>query len=208
MNIKGLSGVILNPSATKTDIDNVEIELQSNLPDSYKELLLTSNGVTTDNGIIIYGTKDLIERNETWETKDYAPGYIAIGDDSGGNVILMRTNVEEVLIVDSGAMTPEHASLLSTSLSEWMKSGFKINSEIKLNIDWSENCKVVIVEIRDGGFKDLIRIKGKLGLTIPTSELLRKSKNLPFVLTEDIPHGKVKKTIDGLGEINLKIELQ
>ncbi|MCM3576052.1 SMI1/KNR4 family protein [Mesobacillus subterraneus] len=207
MNLNGVSGLILNPSATEIDIEIVEKRLNAILPIPYKELLQASNGLATNEGIVIYGTDDLIERNETWETLEYTPGFVSIGDDSGGRVFLMSlSDKEEILIVDSGDMTPDHAELISTNLIQWVINGLRIDLKETSNIDWSENCKLVVVNIQDGGLKDLIKIKAILGINISTSELLKMSKSLPFVLTQEIPYGKAKKLIEELGDLNLNLE--
>ncbi|WNF22688.1 SMI1/KNR4 family protein [Mesobacillus jeotgali] len=207
MNLNSVSGLILSPSATEIDIEKVEKRLNTILPISYKALLQASNGVATNEGIIIYGTDDIPERNETWETQDYAPGFISIGDDSGGRVFLMSLcDEEEILMVDSGDMTPDHAELISTNLIQWINKGLRMDIHETSIVDWSENCKIVVVDAQDGALKDLIKIKGILGINIPTSDLLKGSKNLPFVLTEEIPYGKAKKLIEELGDLKVKLE--
>ncbi|UNK30959.1 hypothetical protein MNO09_00130 (plasmid) [Bacillus sp. N5-665] len=45
-----------------------------------------TNGFSIGGGLIIYGTDDIIERNETWEVTEYANGYVAIDDDGSGKV--------------------------------------------------------------------------------------------------------------------------
>jgi hypothetical protein len=207
MNLYGVSGLILNPSANEIDIEIVEKTLNTILPIPYKELLQASNGLATNEGIIIYGTDDILERNETWETQEYAPGFVSIGDDSGGRVFLMSlSDKEEILIVDSGDMTPDHAELITTNLIQWVINGLRIDLKETSNVNWSENCKLVVVNIQDGGLKDLIKIKAILGINISTSELLKMSKSLPFVLTQEIPYGKAKKLIEELGDLNVKLE--
>ena len=56
------------------------------LPNVHKDLLKYTNGFSIGGGLIIYGTDDIIERNETWEVTEYVNGYVAIGDDGSGNV--------------------------------------------------------------------------------------------------------------------------
>jgi hypothetical protein len=208
MNLNGVRGLILNPSATEIDIQIVEKRLNAILPIPYKELLLASNGLATNEGIVIYGTDDLLERNETWKTQEYAPGFVPIGDDSGGRVFRMSlSDKEEILIVDSGDMTPDHAELISTNLIQWVLNGLRIELKETSKIDWSENCRIVVVNIQDGGLKDLIKMKAILGINISTSELLKMSKSLPFVLTQEIPYGKAKKLIEELGAHKVNLEL-
>jgi hypothetical protein len=37
----------------------------------------------------VYGVADLAERNATFETAGYCPGFLLIGDDSGGRGFLL-----------------------------------------------------------------------------------------------------------------------
>ncbi|MED4531940.1 SMI1/KNR4 family protein [Metabacillus fastidiosus] len=126
MNLSNINGLTLMPSASDNEILKVENEMNAQLPNSYKNLLKTSNGLYTEEGILIYGTEDIIERNETWETEEYAQGYIAIGDNGGGQVFLMHQGDKEkkVLIVGSGVMNPEHSDLVISDFTQWVKNGF------------------------------------------------------------------------------------
>ena len=64
----------------------IENKLNCQLPSAYILVLKESNGLSFTNGVFIYGTEEIVERNETWEVAEYAKGYIAIGDDSGGMI--------------------------------------------------------------------------------------------------------------------------
>lgn len=209
MDLTNISGLILTPSANDSEILKVENEMNVKLPYSFKDLLKTSNGLSTKEGIVIYGTEDIVERNETWETQVYAQGYIAIGDDSGGGVFLMSQGEgkKSVLIVDSGDMTIEHSNLVTSDINQWIKSGFLIEiDETVDNINSSKYCKVVLTDTPDGGLKDLLKIKNVFGLNITAADLLKGSKNLPFILVDEFPYGKAKTLIEKLG--NMKIELR
>lgn len=209
MDLTNISGLILTPSANDNEILKVENEMDVKLPYSFKNLLKTSNGLSTEEGIVIYGTKDIVERNETWETQVYAQGYIAIGDNSGGGVFLMYQGDREksILIVDSGDMTIEHSNLVTSDINQWIKSGLLIETDETVdNINWSEYCKVVLIDTPDGGLKDLLKIKNVFGLNITAADLLKGSKNPPFILVDEFPYGKAKKLVEKLG--NMKIELR
>ncbi|GAA1316684.1 hypothetical protein GCM10009647_045950 [Streptomyces sanglieri] len=47
-------------------------------------------GVLLDNGVHVYGPHLIQERNETFEVPRYAPGWVLVGDDSGGDGLFMR----------------------------------------------------------------------------------------------------------------------
>ncbi|GKV57330.1 hypothetical protein NCCP2222_32770 [Sporosarcina sp. NCCP-2222] len=123
------TGLQRNTSADGREIVTLESEMNVTLPNGYKELLTSTNGLSLGGGLVIYGTEDLMERNETWEVSEYAGGYVAIGDDGGGNVFLMRQELEamEVLLVDAGDMNPKNATVLSPDLLDWVTNEFPIN---------------------------------------------------------------------------------
>ncbi|MEY2372507.1 SMI1/KNR4 family protein [Lysinibacillus capsici] len=114
-----------NPPATDHQIVHIENRLNCQLPRAYTLVLKESNGSSFTNGVFIYGTEEVLERNETWEVEEYAKGYIAIGDDSGGMVFLMDIKAEDsrVLAVDSGDMNPKHATLITYDLCKWLQAG-------------------------------------------------------------------------------------
>lgn len=210
IDLSGIAGLTKNGAASEADIHEVESRLCVNLPDDYKELLRHTNGLSIDSGIFIYGTEDILERNETWEVDKYAPGTIAVGDDGGGNVFLMHTqqNKKEVLVVDSGDMDPNHAEVITPDFSKWVNDGFIDVSDEKLLVDRPDYCKIVLVNAPSEGLKDLVKIKTILGIKISPADLLKASKNPPYTLIESYPYGKAKKLIEKLGPVAevLKIE--
>lgn len=113
------------PPATDHQILHIENRLNCQLPSAYRHVLKESNGLSFTNGVFIYGTEDILERNETWEVAEYAKGYIAIGDDSGGVVFLMAIKAENyrVFAVDGGDMNRQHATLVTSDLCKWLQEG-------------------------------------------------------------------------------------
>ncbi|MDG4728714.1 MULTISPECIES: SMI1/KNR4 family protein [Bacillus] len=95
------------------------------LPHAYKALLKQTNGCSIGGDVLLYGTEDIAERNATWEVYQYASSYVAIGDDGGGQVLLMRLVEDEkkVWIVDAGVMDPQHAELMTGNLLKWVSEG-------------------------------------------------------------------------------------
>ncbi|OTY15124.1 1,3-beta-glucan synthase regulator [Bacillus mycoides] len=177
------------------------------LPNVHKDLLKYTNGFSIGGGLIIYGTDDIIERNETWEVTEYANGYVAIGDDGSGNVFFMSqgADVREVRAVDSGDMNPNHATVVTLDFIDWVNTGC-LNQKIqKIKEEIPDTCNIVLIEIPNGGLKDLVKIKSVLALDISTGELLKGSKNLPFTLVKGAPYGKAKKIIEKLGSIGLAL---
>ncbi|ANS79632.1 hypothetical protein SGUI_2236 [Serinicoccus hydrothermalis] len=52
--------------------------------------LLDPEGIALPDGTTIYAPEEVDERNETYEVAGYAPGWVLIGDDSGGGGYLVR----------------------------------------------------------------------------------------------------------------------
>ncbi len=129
LDLKKIKGLKKQDVAKLVDIETVEHQLNTVLPKEYKELLNITNGFRTSKGIFVYGTEDLVERNNTLEVQKYANGYLAIGDDSGDSVFLISLNNEkrDVLIVDCGDMSLNYSIKVASSLEEWIKNGCNLN---------------------------------------------------------------------------------
>lgn len=200
INLSKVSYLIKNTVASDIEIQEAE-NLLPKLPNVYKDLLKYTNGFSLGGGLVIYGTEDIVERNETWEVDEYARGFIAIGDDGGGNVFLMLQDTDEkkVLVIDSGDMNPSHANLVTSNFTKWVNSGCLNEIDQKTNIEIPDTCNILLVKTPNAGLKDLIKIKNVLGVEISTADLLKASKNPPFILVERFPYGKAKKLIEKLG---------
>lgn len=101
----------------------LESQLGRALPDDYRDLMTITNGFTFPNGLVIYPTDDVFERNMTFEVPDYAPGYLSIGDDSGGQSILIPYQGDGVFLIDQGSMDPNYFEKLDSSLAGWLANG-------------------------------------------------------------------------------------
>ncbi len=77
--------------------------------------------------IHLYPLAILLERNECYETRKYAPGYINIGDDGGGQAFLLRSDQDDpaVVAVGHGSMDPKCIELVCSSFSGWVATGFQ-----------------------------------------------------------------------------------
>jgi SMI1 / KNR4 family (SUKH-1) len=108
-----------------SEITLIEDWAGAKLPDAYKRILEGYEGRISNGPVFIYSAEDVIERNETFETREYCPGYITIGDDSGGRAIVIDLSDQRcrVFMVDHGSMNPEDFALVSTDLSAWVEAG-------------------------------------------------------------------------------------
>lgn len=168
INLFNIPDLIEKSAASDIEIQAVENRMNVTLPNVYKELLRCTNGFSIGGGLIIYGTEHIAERNEVWEVDEYARGYVSIGDDGGGNVFLMAQHAEEkeVVVIDSGDMNPNHATVITADFKKWVNSGCVSEIEQKAIHKSSDICNIVLVKTPSEGLKDLIRIKNILGLEI------------------------------------------
>ncbi|MCM2989395.1 SMI1/KNR4 family protein [Bacillus safensis] len=125
LNLPEIPNLHVNKPASDIHIKEAESQLNMLMPRAYKALLKQTNGCSFGGEVLLYGTEDMVERNKTWEVRQYASGYVAIGDDGGGQVFLMRLAEEEkkVWIVDAGVMDSRHAELVTENLLTWVSEG-------------------------------------------------------------------------------------
>lgn len=79
---------------------------QLNIADSgwLVEFWKAHDGATLNDRILIYSTKDIVERNQTYQVNINFPEYILVGDDSGGGLIIIpKTGVNRFYFIDAGA---------------------------------------------------------------------------------------------------------
>lgn len=208
MDLSKIVGLIKNKPAKINEIMSAERELGIGLPKVYIDLLNSTNGLVNDNGIGVYGTDELIERNQTWEVNEYAKGYVAIGDDAGGKVLLMKydINAREVIAVDSGYMNPyDKPEIITNNFEKWIYEGCVIESEeISAKL-----CDIIIEKTPSGGTKDLLMIKKAFGVDISITEMFKESKQPPFTIIKEVSYEKAvsrMKALGGLADV-LRLEL-
>ena len=95
------------------------------LPSDYSRYVSSVSGNQLVNSfVLIYSLEEIIERNETFEVKEFCPGYLAIGDDSGGSAIVLCLETGNIGIVDHGSMMPGDIHSLADCFQEWQATGF------------------------------------------------------------------------------------
>lgn len=211
INPQSLSNFNLYPSVDENEINKVEIEMGLKLPKVFKELLMLTNGFETEEGVVIFGTDIINERNQTYEVSEYAQGYVAIGSNGGGKFYLISAKEDstELIQVDAGVMNPQFASVVSKDLINWINNG-AINIDLLDVDDESSNeqlCDLILVYPLRGGASDLKKIQEVFNIKRGLFDLLKGSKQLPFVLMKDIPIDVAKKNIEELGELSQLLEI-
>lgn len=75
--------------------------------------------------IAFYAEDEIVERNQTYETQTYCPGYLTIGDDGGGRAIVVHGALDPptVFAVEHGSMSESDFVAVGGELSRWIDDG-------------------------------------------------------------------------------------
>lgn len=73
----------------------------------------------------LYAVDEIVERNETYQTQVYCPGYVTIGDDSGGRAFVVHGKLDPptVFAVGHGSMSEIDFVEVGAELSRWISDG-------------------------------------------------------------------------------------
>lgn len=110
-------------------VDAIESWLGRRLPVAYREYLIDNpEDVLMENDrTLIYGCESVVERNTTFESQEYCPGYLAIGDDSGCTAFVLSLADGRIHQVDIGAMTSDSMKPVAQNFEQWSMAGFPFN---------------------------------------------------------------------------------
>lgn len=106
-------------------ISVVESALRLPFPKWYLQFLKQSNGFDA-NFLRLYPVDELVERNLTYEVELHCPDFINIGDDGGGQAILIKSALFDdtsVYLVGHGVMTPEFMEIIGIDFLSWLEAG-------------------------------------------------------------------------------------
>lgn len=107
----------LKPPTDLAAIRAVEETEGLSIPPDYAVLLQLTNGLSAGGQLMLLELEALAGRNRDYEVADYLPGYIMIGDDSGGTALVMRGDNPTVFEVGMGAMDLETMRVSAPSLA-------------------------------------------------------------------------------------------
>lgn len=108
----------LNPPVKLNSLNVETREFISTIPQDYFDFLKLSNGLYTGDRLVLIEAEDLKQRNKDYEVQEYLPGYLMIGDDSGGTAVLIKEDDQKIFEVGMGAMDNENLNLSAISLKE------------------------------------------------------------------------------------------
>lgn len=103
--------------ATLNQIHTAEASVGLSFPKEYADFLLITNGLNSTGCLALHEIEILPERNTEYEVQKYLPGYFMIGDDSGGQAILINA-AGEVFEVGMGVMNPKFLEKSANSLTD------------------------------------------------------------------------------------------
>ncbi|MFF2350576.1 hypothetical protein ACFVVL_12410 [Kitasatospora sp. NPDC058115] len=94
------------------------------LPAPLAALWRVTDGLMTEAGVTVYPAGCIGERNATYEVARYAPGFVLVGDDSGGRGFLLRTDDpgSAVYASDLGDLEPGDFEVESADFASWIES--------------------------------------------------------------------------------------
>ncbi len=107
----------LNPPASDDEINAVQAQTKFVLPDGYRNFLRICNGLHSAGSLALLDTAALVQRNVDYEVPLYLPDYFMIGDDSGGQAILIDGN-GAIFEVGMGVMSEDSIERSAHDLSE------------------------------------------------------------------------------------------
>ncbi|CAB3774221.1 MULTISPECIES: SMI1/KNR4 family protein [Burkholderia] len=111
----------LRISATSSQINVAEAKIGLFFSKEYVDFLQITNGLNSMGCLALHEIEILPERNMEYEVQKYLPGYFMIGDDSGGQAILINSS-GEVFEVGMGVMNLKFLERSADSLTDLLVS--------------------------------------------------------------------------------------
>lgn len=113
-----IEGIRLQRPATRLE------GLSLRLPEAYVALLQQVDGFLLADGLKVYGSSEVEERNQTYDVASCMPGFVAIGDDSGGRMFVMAQHWPDraVYAVGMGVLKIQYAREVVPNLPAWLSA--------------------------------------------------------------------------------------
>lgn len=120
-----MAGSVPRPSAAaQAEVAQARAEPALSFPAPLVALWKLKDGLLSEEGVAVYSAGCVGERNITYEVAQYAPGFVLIGDDSGGRGFLLRADDpgSAVFSSDLGDLDPAGFEVESTDFASWIES--------------------------------------------------------------------------------------
>ena len=82
------------PPASDDLIRSESRDLHMELPSELSEFYRQSNGLKSESGVRLYAVNELSEKNESGAIDQFAPEYLAVGEDKRGRTLLMSHSLD------------------------------------------------------------------------------------------------------------------
>lgn len=177
-----------------TTTTDIEAWLGARLPEPYRAFVERhADDVDASDLVLLYGRDSLIERNETHEVKEFCPGHVCIGNDSGDMEFVLPLAGGAVSMVDAGSMRAEHFHVVADDFAAWYAAGCPLPEDEHDFDEWPPLTEVCIyLERRPPDLKSLIRIKEVLGVQKSIGELKRSLDSIPCLIAEGLAYAGAK----------------
>lgn len=194
---------LITRTVRNIDANEINTSFQTNIPTKLIEFWRTFGEVTFQSGINIYGFDIAEERNGLYGVCAYAPDYILIGDDGGGQGVFLKKNSDQlnVFYQDLGALSSPFYSL-NIDLFSWLENNPVIDEEVFLSdeLDLISEVKVYVVGVPSNANKFIMEIRKCFNLKLSINEIREKLNDLPFLVIQDITLMKYGETIEDLNQ--------
>jgi hypothetical protein len=177
-----------NPGASAADLASLERWLGRAIPAPLRTLLAGQDGrcVTRErcHEIYLHAAAEIPERNDTYEVRQYLPGYLLIGVGSAQVfVIALDQDEHPVFAVGHGALFEDCLERVADGLTAWAAEGFRLPPEH----DPPADVPVVLDGIGTASRPALMALlRRELGLDLAASRRLVDSA--PVTLATRMPH--------------------
>jgi len=170
------------------------------IPTALIEVWRKSNGFYLE-CVEFYSTTTICERNKLLEVREYCPSYIAIANDSGSRVALLKAEREAnaIYLNYSSSMAELEMENIGFSLKQWIEKGCPFELEPQAEISASKLVVIKLDSLPNSGFKGLMEIKKLLGLPISLGEL----RSIPDVLPYELCTATYIKALRWASKINI-----
>lgn len=153
------------------------------IPTSLIEIWERNNGFYLDS-VEFYSSKNILARNELLEVRDFCPNYIAIANDTGSRVALLKgeKDADTVCLNYAGSMAEMEMENTKLSVKQWIEKGCPFELDKYTEISAVKPVVIKLDTVPSSGIKGLMEIRKLLGLSIPLGELRSISDALPYEL--------------------------
>ena len=108
----------LNRAISDRELDQKTSEIKFDIPRPYLQFLRLSNGLYSGEELVLLEIEEIEVRNNDYEVQEYLPGYVMVGDNSGGIALVMNSDEDFVYEVDMGSMDVESMKKSADSLQQ------------------------------------------------------------------------------------------